>query len=201
MQSETKKPQRLANQNIIFSQLVSDLEILDMVETKLNDPGISSALNMNEVEHSYISLLESNGFALPNSPRYKSYLKQLIIDNISDMHFTRPPDKTKLEQIISTELKETLLAGVLTEDTENIRKDVKILLKAAKILRKDIANAIPWKFEGTFDNYVPPTLLHLFCKHAIQGSHQVKFSWINALLHEYTPWHCHCCISDCMWLM
>ena len=90
------------------------------------------------------------------------------------MHFTRPPDKTKPEQIISSNLKETLLAGAFTKDTENVRKDVKILLKVAKILRKDIANSTSWKFEGTFDNYVPPTLLHLFCKHAIQGSHAVK---------------------------
>ena len=44
----------------------------------------------------------------------------------------------------------------------------------AKSLIKNIANATPWKFEGTFDNYVPHTLLHLFCKHAIQGSHEVK---------------------------
>ena len=67
-----------------------------------------------------------------------------------------------------------ILADALAKDTENVRKDVKMFLKTAKVLRKDIANATPWKFEGTFANYVPPTLLHLFCKHAIQGSHQVK---------------------------
>ena len=44
----------------------------------------------------------------------------------------------------------------------------------AKSLIKDIANATPWKFKGAFDNYVPPTLLHLFCKHTIQCSYQVK---------------------------
>ena len=114
--------QRVTKQHIIFSQLVSDLEILDMVETEINDTGISSALNMNEIERSYIGLLESNRFALPSSPRYKPYLKQLIPDNISDVHFTRPPDKTKPEQIISTKLKETLSAGALTEDTEMSEK-------------------------------------------------------------------------------
>ena len=51
---------------------------------------------------------------------------------------------------------------------------MKILLKAAKILRRDIASATPRKLEGTFDNYKPPTLLQLFCKYATQGLYHVK---------------------------
>ena len=38
--------QRVRKQQNIFSQLVSDLEILNIVETEINDPGISSALNI-----------------------------------------------------------------------------------------------------------------------------------------------------------
>ena len=53
---------------------------------------------------------------------------------------------------------------------------MKVLLKAAKILRRDIAAAPSWKFEGTFENYEPPSLLHFFFKHVIQGTHQVKTS-------------------------
>ena len=84
--------QRVTKQHIISSQLVSDVEILHMVEPEINDSGISSTLNMTQIEHSYIGMLESNGFALPNSPRYKPYQKQLILGNGSDVHFTRPPD-------------------------------------------------------------------------------------------------------------
>ena len=62
----------------------------------------------------------------------------------------------------------------MATDTKGLKEDVKILLKAAKILRRDIASATPWKFEGTFDNYEPPTLLQLFCKYATQGLHHVK---------------------------
>ena len=62
----------------------------------------------------------------------------------------------------------------MATDTKGLKEDVKILLKAAKILRRDIASATPWKFEGTFDNYEPPTLLQLFCKYADQGLHHVK---------------------------
>ena len=144
-----------------------------MVETEINDPANSSALNMSNIEQSYLGLLETNWFALPNSPRYKPYLKQLILDNIPDVHFTRPPDKTKPAQVPSTKVKETLLAGGMATDTKDLKKDVKILLKEAKILRRDIASATPWKFEGIFDNY-EPTLLQLFCKYATQGLHHVK---------------------------
>ena len=49
MQSETYK--KLTKQHCYFSKLVSDLEIPDMVETEMNDPGISSALNMTQIEH------------------------------------------------------------------------------------------------------------------------------------------------------
>jgi hypothetical protein len=41
------------------------------------------------------------------------YLKQLILDNIPDVQFTTPSDKTKLEQEMSTKLRETHLAGVI----------------------------------------------------------------------------------------
>ena len=72
---EIDKANRPPKQNIIFEQLVSDLEILDMVETEINDPSESSALNMNDIEQSYIGLLNANGFTLPNNPKYKPYLK------------------------------------------------------------------------------------------------------------------------------
>ena len=171
---DIEKANRLPKQQNHFSRLVSDLEIVAMVETEINDPANSSALNMNDIEQLYLGLLETNGFALPNNPRYKPHLKQLILDNIPDVHFPRPPDKTKPEQVLSTKAKETLLAGAMATGTKDLKEDVKIFLNAAKILRRDIASATPWKFEGTFDNYEPPTLLQLFCKYATQGLHHVK---------------------------
>ncbi|KAK6182330.1 hypothetical protein SNE40_010041 [Patella caerulea] len=160
--------------DIKFAQLVSDVEILDMVETEINKSTHESVLYMNDIEKCYVCLLEANGFTLPDYPRYKAYLKQLMLDNIPDVHFTRPLDKTKPEQVLSTKAKESLLAPGLVNDPSKLREDVKVLLKAAKILRKDIANAPLWKFQGTFDNYEPPALLQLFCNHAIQGLHDVK---------------------------
>ena len=47
---DIEKANRLPKQQIHFSRLVSDLEILDMVETEISDPTDSSALNMNNIE-------------------------------------------------------------------------------------------------------------------------------------------------------
>ena len=47
---DIEKANRLPKQQIHFSRLVSDLEILDMVETEISDPTDSSALNMNDIE-------------------------------------------------------------------------------------------------------------------------------------------------------
>jgi hypothetical protein len=168
------KAKKIIKKHVRFSQLVSDLEILDMVEAEIDDPAISYVLNMNDIEEAYIRLLKDNGFNLTNSSKFKPYLKQLILDNIPDVHFTRPLDKTKPEQVLSTKLKETLLGGALATDINDLEEDVKVLLKAAKVLRRDIASATPWKYEGTFHDFVPPPLLQLFCKHAIQGLNQVK---------------------------
>jgi len=153
-----KAKRQLTKDDIKFAQLVSDVEILEMVETEINNSTHESVLNMNDIEKSYVCFLEANRFTLPDYPRYKPYLKQLILDNIPDVHFTRPPDKTKPEQVLSTKAKETLLAGALASDPKQLREDVQVLLKAAKILRKVTANAPPWKFQGTFDNYEPPAL-------------------------------------------
>ena len=100
-EQEIDKANRPPKQNIIFKQFVSDLKILNMVETEINDPSERPALNMNDIEQSYIGLLNANGFTLPNSPKYKPYLKKLILENIASVHFNRPPDKTKPEQILS----------------------------------------------------------------------------------------------------
>ena len=177
-----KAKRTLPKDDIKFAQLVSDVEILEKVETESNNSTHESVLNMNDIEKSYVCLLEGNGFTFPDYPRYKPYLKQLILDNIPDVHFTRPPDKTKPEQVLSTKAKETLLAGALASDPKQLREDVKVLLEAAKILSKDIANAPPWKIQGTFDNYEPSALLQLFCKHAIQGLHEVKTTRIKVRL-------------------
>ena len=165
------------NSTFTLSQIVSDMEIIDLVETDINDSAVPHALNMNEIEQAYVALLKTNGVSVHHTkPQYKPYLKQLILANIPDVHFNRPPDKTKPEQVLSTKLKQSLLTTALANNAHETEDDIKILLKAAKILRRDIQNAPSWKFEGDFTNYQPPPLLYLFCKHTIQGQQHVKMT-------------------------
>ena len=77
---------------------------------------------------------------------YKMYLKDLVLDNIPDVYFRRPPDQTKLEQVVSTNLKQHIIlsactANELKEDGSKSR----LLRKAGKILCKDIATSSAWK--------------------------------------------------------
>ena len=67
-------------------------------------------MNMNDIHQMYIELLDENELPVPDNPRYKPYLKQLILDNIPYVQFSRHPDKTKPEQILSTRSKDRLIA-------------------------------------------------------------------------------------------
>ena len=92
----------------------------------------------------YIELLDENELPVPDNPRYKPYLKQLILDNIPDVQFSRYPDKTKPGQILSTRSKDRLIASGVSADV--LKEDLKVLLRAANILRRDIATSCPWQF-------------------------------------------------------
>ena len=156
-----------------INQLLSDLDIIDMVLNDLNNPEETpSVLNMNDIQDAYVQLLNKNEIPVPDNPRYKPYLKQLILDNIPDVHFSRSPDRTKPEQVMLTRQADMLIASALSVD--DVRGDLQILLKAAKILRKDITESEPWKFQGSFKDFKPPVMLDAFCKHVVQGTHRVK---------------------------
>lgn len=59
---------------------------------------------------------------------------------------------------------------------DSLKEDLSILLKAAKILRKNISSSPKWKFSGNFDDYELPSLLKIFCKHAIMGAGKIDHS-------------------------
>ena len=106
---EVNKKNKPASSNSSYCQVISDLEILEVTEVELNsNSGIN--LNMNDIHTTYVNILEEHGFRVPENPRYKQYLKQLIQDNFTDVHFNRPLDKTKPEQALSTKSKEEAIS-------------------------------------------------------------------------------------------
>ena len=112
----------------------------------------------------YIELLDENELPVPHNPRYKPYLKQLILDNIPDVQFSRHPDKTKPEHILSTRSKDRLIASGVSADV--LKEDLKVLLRAAKILRRDIVTSCPRQF-------TVPLMRHLEANHIFNPNQHV----------------------------
>lgn len=156
-------------------EFLSDVEILDIVETELNDTTRNAAMDMNEINATYVNLLKENNIPVFDNPRYhKQYLKQLILDNIPELHLSRPSHKAKPEQVLCTKMKDHMGYSAATAD--NFKEDLSISLKAAKMLRKNISSTPKWKFSGNLDDYELPSLLKFFCKHAIIGTGKIGHS-------------------------
>ena len=88
------------------------------------------------------------------------------MDNIPDVQFSRPPDRTKSELVMSTREKDILITKALS--AEDVMHDLKVLLEAATILRRDISSSVPWKFQGSFTDYIRTTII---TQDLLQASH------------------------------
>ena len=55
-------------------------------------------------------------------------------------------------------------------DDDDNEGDMKVLLEAALILRKDIKNFPEWQFKGTFDDFELPEKLNVFCRWTVTGN-------------------------------
>lgn len=67
----TKKKEQPETNDVFFGKVLSDLEILDIVEAELNDETRSVAMKMNEIHVTYVNLLKENEFPVHDNPRYK----------------------------------------------------------------------------------------------------------------------------------
>ena len=91
------KEKKILETSIVnFGRVLSDLEIIEIVKSELSRTTCTEniSLNMNQILTKYIDLLEANRSVVSDIPRVlKSYLKELILENIPDVHFSRPPEK------------------------------------------------------------------------------------------------------------
>ena len=136
---QSKQPQ---SATVNFGQLLSDGQLLEIVETELNDSSKDVVMNMNDIHQMYIELLNDNELLVPDNPRYTPYLKQLILDNIPDVQFSRPPDKTKPEQTLSTESKDRLIASAVSAGV--LKEALKVLnIESSQYTEKGYRNLLP----------------------------------------------------------
>ena len=88
----------------------------------------------------YMDILRENSIQIVEGKRYKPYLKKLIFDNVKDVHFYKSTDVTKPEQVFSTIGKKHSLSEA-SKIADQGNGDLKVLLDAAKILRKEIRDS------------------------------------------------------------
>ena len=91
-----------------LSLLLSDMEIVEILELELND-STGKILNMNDINATYINLLEENGVKNLRSD-YKKHLTNLIQENIPNVHFNRPDNRAKPMQVLSLQTKEKVIS-------------------------------------------------------------------------------------------
>ena len=109
--------QRPSNENaeeLNIINVMCDLEIIDVVKWSLTD-NEDTVLTMNDIQTAYLDILRENSIKIVEGKRYKPYLKQLIIDNIENVHFNKPNDITKSEQVFS----ETFFVWICQEQRQS----------------------------------------------------------------------------------
>jgi len=137
---------------------------LNIVKCEL-DSGANSDLNMNNINTTYINLLQDNNHPSEIKNNNKRYLKRIILENIPDVEVIKPRRKNVPERLCSTKEKDAIVGDAL----ENVSDNLQHIFQAAKLVRKDIFEAEPWNFTGSFDNYKPPEMLQTLIKWIIVG--------------------------------
>ena len=145
------------------ARVIADIEILNAIECELENP-TGTALNMNNINLSYINLLKDNNYDNMGT-NYKRYLKQLIGENIPNIEFIKPRCQNESEKICSSKTKNDIVDAAL----ENLSDDLSHIFKTAKLVRKSLEKFPSWKYTGSFDDYHSPEILKNLIKWIIIG--------------------------------
>lgn len=128
------------------SQVLADIEIINGVDLHLKTYP-DDVLDMSIVNEWYNEFI---GTECNN----KRYLKQLLTENVPDIHFIRPPARNTPERICSS-----FSQSKAVESLRNNRDNYTFIFDAAKIIREDILKCEEWQFDGSFDGFHLPLTL------------------------------------------
>ena len=138
-----------------IGQILSDIEILNLIECELNDPS-KNVLDMNTVNTVYKELLQEKGTEENDiKDNYKIYLNKLIQSNIFNAKFIKNKNPSKPEHICSTDTNVEAFDRAMKKP-ENIND----ILHVVKIIRKELTEHTRWKFKGTFQTFTLPPLVN-----------------------------------------
>ena len=79
-----------------INRILADIEIVNIVNHQLNVIG-DAVLDMKNINTTYNNLLTTSD----NPQNFKRYLKQLLMDHIPNITFTRPPARNEPERVLS----------------------------------------------------------------------------------------------------
>ena len=138
------------------SQVLADIEIINGVDLHLKTYP-DDVLDMSIVNEWYNEFI---GTECNN----KRYLKQLLTENVPDIHFIRPPARNMPERICSS-----FSQSKAVESLRNNRDNYTFIFDAAKIIREDILKCEEWQFDGLFDGFHLPLTLQSLLRWIIVG--------------------------------
>ena len=144
-------------------RVISDIELLNVVKCEFNKKE-NTDLNMNNINNTYINLLQDNNHADIN-PNYKRYLKQLILENNPYGEFIKPRRKNESEKLCSAKERNSIIDTAL-ENAEDIMSNI---FEIVRSISKNIIKAKPSKFDDSFENYSAPEMLRTLIKWIIAG--------------------------------
>ena len=116
------------------------------------------------VNTTYVNILQDNNQGNIQL-NYKRRLKELLLQNISNIEFIKPVKKNEPEKICSTKQKDEIVDSIL----ENINSNYHDVFQAARLIRDDVLRTENWKFTGSSDNYQPPFLVKTCIRWIISG--------------------------------
>ena len=130
-------------------------------------------MTMNDINELYVSILVDNDVD-PGTFHHKKHLKTIISENIEEVKFLKSYRASESELLVSEKLLGKTVSDLHEQQTEEA--DVKCLVEAARILRKELASSSRWKFTGSqsMSEFQPPTLLTSFLRWLLFGWHQGK---------------------------
>ena len=152
-----KSPRTMKEKNDSIAHTLSEIEIINFVQTQINDSE-QSCLDINMVDCMFNEILHANGEANA-SKDYKKKLKELILEAILEDVFKKQKQKNKPEQIISQGTQSNAVSSL--NDEKMVGGDFQMMWKIAKCLRNEVLTH-KWTFEGDIKDYTVPPLLWSF---------------------------------------
>ena len=150
-----------------FQRVACDIEFISMLKYQLQNPcGI--VIDMNLLNERYKELLNEHMVGRKENIKenYKPYIKQLIVENISNAEFTKSSRHNEPERVCSKETSESSINFAIKQNTHENLTDI---FAVSCMIRKELLSRDKWYFKGSFDDFTLPSCLSLLLKWILVG--------------------------------